>query len=48
MTEAILSARAVEKSFGRTHALRGVSLDLGRGEVLAAPPAAASPPCCTV
>jgi putative ABC transport system ATP-binding protein len=35
MTEVILSARAVEKSFGRTQALRGVSLDLARGEVLA-------------
>lgn len=35
MTEVILSARAVEKSFGRTRALRGVSLDLARGEVLA-------------
>jgi len=35
MTEVILSARAVEKSFGRTRALRGVSLDLNRGEVLA-------------
>ena len=35
MTEVILSARAVEKSFGRTQALRGVSLELARGEVLA-------------
>jgi len=35
MTEVILSARAVEKSFGRTPALRGVSLELVRGEVLA-------------
>ena len=35
MTEVILSARALEKSFGRTQALRGVSLELGRGEVLA-------------
>ena len=35
MTEVILSARGVEKSFGRTQALRGVSLDLARGEVLA-------------
>jgi ABC-type nitrate/sulfonate/bicarbonate transport system ATPase subunit len=35
MTEVILSARAVEKYFGRTRALRGVSLDLARGEVLA-------------
>ena len=35
MTEVILSARALEKSFGRTQALRGVSLDLARGEVLA-------------
>jgi putative ABC transport system ATP-binding protein len=35
MTEVILAARAVEKSFGRTQALRGVSLELARGEVLA-------------
>jgi len=35
MTEVILSARTVEKSFGRTQALRGVSLELARGEVLA-------------
>ncbi|MEO6142840.1 MAG: ABC transporter ATP-binding protein [Dermatophilaceae bacterium] len=35
MTDLILSARAVEKSFGRTQALRRVSLDLARGEVLA-------------
>jgi putative ABC transport system ATP-binding protein len=35
MTEVILSTRAVEKSFGRTQALRGVSLELTRGEVLA-------------
>jgi putative ABC transport system ATP-binding protein len=35
MTEVILSTRAVEKSFGRTQALRGVSLEVTRGEVLA-------------
>ncbi len=35
MTEVILSARALEKSFSRAQALRGVSLDLARGEVLA-------------
>ena len=35
MTEVILSARAVEKFFGRTQALRGVSLELASGEVLA-------------
>lgn len=35
MTEVVLSARAIEKSYGRTQALRGVSLDLARGEVLA-------------
>jgi len=35
MTEVILSTRAVERSFGRTQALRGVSLELTRGEVLA-------------
>ncbi len=35
MTDVILSTRAVEKSFGRTQALHGVSLELTRGEVLA-------------
>lgn len=35
MTEVILSARAVGKSFGRTPALCGVSLELPRGEELA-------------
>ena len=35
MSDVILSTRAVEKSFGRTQALRGVSLELTRGEVLA-------------
>jgi putative ABC transport system ATP-binding protein len=35
MTDVILSTLAVEKSFGRTRALRGVSLELARGEVLA-------------
>jgi putative ABC transport system ATP-binding protein len=35
MTDVILSTRAVEKSFGRTQALRGVSLELARGEVVA-------------
>jgi putative ABC transport system ATP-binding protein len=35
MTDVILSTRAVEKSFGRTQALCGVSLELARGEVLA-------------
>lgn len=35
MTGSLLSARAIEKSFGRTHALRGISLDVQRGEVLA-------------
>ena len=35
MSEVILSTRGVEKSFGRTQALRGVSLELTRGEVLA-------------
>jgi putative ABC transport system ATP-binding protein len=35
MTDVILSSRAVEKSFGRTQALRGASLELARGEVLA-------------
>jgi putative ABC transport system ATP-binding protein len=35
MTEVILSAQALEKSFGRTQALGGVSFELTRGEVLA-------------
>jgi putative ABC transport system ATP-binding protein len=35
MSDVILSSRAVEKSFGRTQALRMVSLELARGEVLA-------------
>jgi putative ABC transport system ATP-binding protein len=35
MTEVILSARALEKSFSRTHALRGVSIEVARGEVVA-------------
>lgn len=32
---AIISTKHVKKSFGQTHALRGVSLDVGPGEVLA-------------
>jgi putative ABC transport system ATP-binding protein len=35
MTDVILSTRGLEKSFGRTQALRGVSFELARGEVLA-------------
>lgn len=35
MNDVILSTREVEKSFGRTQALRGISLELTRGEVLA-------------
>ena len=31
----IMSARGLEMSFGQTHALRGVDLDVGAGEVLA-------------
>ena len=31
----IMSARGLEMSFGQTHALRGVDLDVGTGEVLA-------------
>ena len=31
----IMSARSLEMSFGQTHALRGVDLDVGAGEVLA-------------
>ena len=33
--EVIMRARGLEMSFGRTHALRGVDLDLLAGEVLA-------------
>jgi putative ABC transport system ATP-binding protein len=35
VTEVLLSARALEKSYGRTQALRGISLELRLGEVLA-------------
>jgi putative ABC transport system ATP-binding protein len=35
MTEVVLEARNVEKAFGRTQALRGVSLSLRPGEILA-------------
>lgn len=35
MTDILLSARALEKAYGRTHALRGVSLQVGAGEILA-------------
>ncbi|MEP6526916.1 MAG: ABC transporter ATP-binding protein [Nocardioidaceae bacterium] len=35
MTEVLLAARALEKSYGRTQALRGVSLEVRLGEVLA-------------
>lgn len=31
----LVAARAVEKSYGRTQALRGVTLDVARGEILA-------------
>lgn len=35
MSDVVLSARGVRKSFGRTEALRGIDLDIERGEVLA-------------
>lgn len=35
MTEPIISARDIKKKFGQTEALRGVSLDVEAGEVLA-------------
>ncbi|MGJ8720623.1 MAG: ABC transporter ATP-binding protein [Salinibacterium amurskyense] len=35
MSNIILSARGVKKSFGRNEALRGIDLDIERGEVLA-------------
>lgn len=35
MSNIILSARGVKKSFGRNDALRGIDLDIERGEVLA-------------
>ena len=33
--EVIMRARGLEMSFGQTHALRGVDLDVAAGEVLA-------------
>ena len=35
MRKPIISAKNIKKSFGQTHALRGVSLDVEAGEVLA-------------
>lgn len=35
MTKPIISAKNIKKSYGQTHALRGVSLDVEAGEVLA-------------
>ncbi len=35
MSKPIISAKNIKKSFGQTHALRGVSLDVKAGEVLA-------------
>ena len=35
MTKPIISARNIKKLYGKTHALRGVSLDVEAGEVLA-------------
>ena len=34
MSKPIISAKNIKKSFGQTHALRGVSLDVEAGEVL--------------
>jgi simple sugar transport system ATP-binding protein len=34
MSEPVLSVRGIEKSFGGVHALRGVSFDLHRGEII--------------
>ncbi|WP_167047598.1 ABC transporter ATP-binding protein [Salinibacterium sp. ZJ454] len=35
MSETLISARGVRKNFGQTEALRGIDLDIRRGEVLA-------------
>ena len=35
MNQSIISAKHIKKSYGQTHALRGVSLDVLPGEVLA-------------
>ena len=35
MNQPIISAKHIKKSYGQTHALRGVSLDVLPGEVLA-------------
>ena len=35
MNQQIISAKYIKKSYGQTHALRGVSLDVLPGEVLA-------------
>ena len=35
MQEIIIKAKGIEKSYGKTKVLRGVSLDVGRGEILA-------------
>ena len=34
-TQVVLAARGLEVTFGQTHALRGVDLDIAAGEVLA-------------
>lgn len=33
-TEVVLSVRGIEKSYGKNHVLRGVDLDVHRGEVV--------------
>ena len=35
MDDPIISAKNIKKSFGQTHALRGISLDIQPGEILA-------------
>ena len=34
-TDVVIRARGIEKTFGHVHALRGIDLDLRRGEILA-------------
>ena len=35
MDEVIISAKDIKKAYGKTHALRGASLEVKKGEVLA-------------
>ncbi len=46
--DAVMTARGVNVHYGDKHAVRNVSLDIGRNQVLAmiGPPAAASRPSC--